>query len=1175
MSSGKRRFSLLGIHSSDSSSNNRAKSPAGQATAGNAALAMDPLTQPTQLQDSSDSQPRSSNHNKAKEAAKVVLSKLKKSVEILKRSFGVFPPLAEAAEILQEALDVIEASVTKLTGTNDIQGMASDFVQEAARFVTFLEENYPVRMSKETQDLINVLRAQAVYLKEQAKKSSTREDECEKNLEELGRCHRQVEGALRLLVASLLNQMSPAHDALFDSSYADKIERGPCLENTRATVLDGIRGWIHNPNETKVYWINGMAGTGKTTIAYSICEELARSKQLGASYFVSRTSSACQDVSRILPTIAYQLAHVSDSYRSALCQILDQELDLGQRKLSVQFEYLMEIPLQRVVNKIQKGLVVVIDALDECANPKSTEMIVRLLFQHASELPVRFFLTSRPEPAVIDAIQPQNAGSRSVLYLHNVEKQLVQADIKIYLNVSLARLQPTGDQIEWLAEQAGVLFIYAATVVRYVLATGLGTKATARLKAILAPSSTRPSKKDRAIDLLYKAILERVLQDEEQEEYEVEIIERVLWTVVCAREPVTKRALAALTQVDYDQVTAALHPLQSVIHVHGGSDIVSTLHASFPEFVLNHLRSGPLSCDGKGHNQYLATSCFGIMKEHLRFNICGLESSYDFDKNVPDIAARVEAAISPGLFYACRFWAEHLTQAAVIESHFQDLDIFLNLQLLFWMEVLNLKDWMKNGPKVLKEAETWLTANQGSHELLEDALDFVGTFAANSVNSSTPHIYLSHLSMGPKHNRVRQCYQERTKGLLMIEGTLATALNDPMEIMHTQRINSIAVSPDGSKISSSSDDGTIRMWDSYTGHALASPSNAIAGSVEVVVFSPDGRLLASASGQIIQIWNADSGALVLEPMVVHNSPNMISSACFSPDGARLALAETHEYIYTHAYATKYSLNLTVVNAATGNILQKFTLPDEYGARSVAFSSDGTFVLSLLFNGRVLMWNSYTGDTYDGQANPADTCHLWSSPVQRAAALKWDLCEPFTNKHTGPIMVNVSSPKEEYVTCGYYRGEGASSCEIILRDSRTDTSLADPFGWADEQITAFTFSSDGACIISGSHCFDSTILGSYHNGCIFIRIWNIPKEPNSRYNETLWMIGRDGWVRDQDSQPIVWVPEGWRQFFPLPPNSLCIGYKGSLRVTAVDLLTGKRWAECYSSNTLNSSLQMEL
>ncbi|KAG8726049.1 hypothetical protein FRC11_000929, partial [Ceratobasidium sp. 423] len=462
--------------------------------------------------------------------------------------------------------------------------------------------------------------------------------------------------------------MTPVYAAQFDSGFSDKIDRGPCLEGTRGTVLDDIRRWIHNPNETKGYWVNGMAGTGKTTIAYSICQELAENGQLGASFFASSALAECSDVDRILPTIAYQLAHVSYPYRSALCRVLEQEQDVGQRKLSVQFKYLIWSPLREMADAISKGLVVVIDALDECSDSRSTTRVIELLLRHAPELPVRFLLMSRPELAISNPILSKDRGSVPVLHLHNLEEQLVKTDIRKYLIASLAPIRPTNHQIEWLAEQAGVLFIYAATLVRYILATDLGVDPKARLEAILATSTIETNKKNQTIDNLYRAILERVLQGEGREKHEVKAVERVLWTVVCAMEPVTEQTLAVLAQLNSNQVTQALRPLKSVIHVREGG-VVSTLHASFPEFILDPLRSGSFYCDRKAYNQYLAIRCLALVKKHVPS---------------PDSES---TCYQPDHLYALKYWVEHLRRGTICGTFFQNLDTFQYIRLLAGQEL--------------------------------------------------------------------------------------------------------------------------------------------------------------------------------------------------------------------------------------------------------------------------------------------------------------------------------------------------------------------------------------------------------------------------------------------------------------------------------------------------------
>ena len=73
-------------------------------------------------------------------------------------------------------------------------------------------------------------------------------------------------------------------------------------------MLDEIELWISDPNKPSVYWLNGLAGTGKTTIAQTIAERVFAGGQLGASFFCSRDFEDRSNLQYIFPTLAVQLA---------------------------------------------------------------------------------------------------------------------------------------------------------------------------------------------------------------------------------------------------------------------------------------------------------------------------------------------------------------------------------------------------------------------------------------------------------------------------------------------------------------------------------------------------------------------------------------------------------------------------------------------------------------------------------------------------------------------------------------------------------------------------------------------------------------------------------------------------------------------------------------------------
>ncbi|KAH7339330.1 hypothetical protein B0J17DRAFT_627457 [Rhizoctonia solani] len=269
----------------------------------------------------------------------------------------------------------------------------------------------------------------------------------------------------------------------------------------------------HSPPGS-VYWMNGMAGTGKTTIAYSLCQGLEIGYKLAASFFCSRALPECRDVNRVIPSIAYQLARFSHPFRFALCGTLEKDPDIYTRLPRLQFDALIVRPLLQVKNTLPDSLVVIIDALDECENKDSTGRILEVLLTKSANLPVKFVVSSRPEPEVRNEMTKQNDQTKSRVVLHELDREAVQADIETYL-----RAKPTEYQIAGLVQRAGILFIYAATVVRYIGYNDFQGNTRARLANVLS-SAGSTEKKHKEIDELYTTILRAALDNPELESLE-------------------------------------------------------------------------------------------------------------------------------------------------------------------------------------------------------------------------------------------------------------------------------------------------------------------------------------------------------------------------------------------------------------------------------------------------------------------------------------------------------------------------------------------------------------------------------------------------------------------------------------------------------------------------------
>lgn len=106
-----------------------------------------------------------------------------------------------------------------------------------------------------------------------------------------------------------LAKLSHAVGANFDSN--ERENEPYCLPDTRVEILSQILEWSADPCHKSIFWLNGMAGTGKSTIARTVARTLTEQKRLAANFFFSRGRGDLSHAGKLLSTIAVQLAATS------------------------------------------------------------------------------------------------------------------------------------------------------------------------------------------------------------------------------------------------------------------------------------------------------------------------------------------------------------------------------------------------------------------------------------------------------------------------------------------------------------------------------------------------------------------------------------------------------------------------------------------------------------------------------------------------------------------------------------------------------------------------------------------------------------------------------------------------------------------------------------------------
>src|ERR1700742_2398756 len=153
----------------------------------------------------------------------------------------------------------------------------------------------------------------------------------------------------------------------FKSIEANYRQDSRCMDGTRDFLLKKVIAWATKDpeKESNTYWIYGLPGIGKTSLAHSICATLHEGNHLAGAFFCRRDDGSLSDPTNILPTLIHKLAATFPPFRSVVAKRLrdDPHLTSGSMKHSVLLDLLLELP-----RPPQRTLVFVIDAVDECGD---------------------------------------------------------------------------------------------------------------------------------------------------------------------------------------------------------------------------------------------------------------------------------------------------------------------------------------------------------------------------------------------------------------------------------------------------------------------------------------------------------------------------------------------------------------------------------------------------------------------------------------------------------------------------------------------------------------------------------------------------------------------------------------------------------------------------------------
>ncbi|KAI5116961.1 hypothetical protein M0805_001365 [Coniferiporia weirii] len=1034
-------------------------------------------------------------------------------LESLGKAGQVIAALAEVADLASDVHPAIGAAVglvnilyEKCKQQQECHQAATDLVKELASFLPFakdvqhglMKDDRTKRIIEEMLELFCKISRLVIQCSSKGFLGdllSSRKEEIDSSMSEFKKMKDTYDWCIKMEVwKSVIATERHAEEIQLRQLYLAKqayynVER-VCLEGTRTEILERVGNWAESGSGSNIFWLHGLAGSGKSSIANSVAHMFRQQSRLPACFFCKRDDPDCRSPKNVIPTLAYFFSRWHLAYHSLLLPVIrgEDEPKLVE-SLHWQFELLIKQPLDSVsvvsADIPPKPWVIVIDALDECGDSADSRLqLAKFLVKSACVVPwIKVFITSRTSPEFQEVFEAVD--SCQVLDIRTLDNEQVLGDIMQYTKycANESRVELTGEQIAAFSLKASGLFIWTSTVFKFIAAEHDKDGA---VKDVLSQTSIDNPYTE--LDKIYTT----VIQSSSKGQKNMKIVKAVLG-ISSSHFGTIFNELYKLVSTSYAAIATSTPHLY--ISALSWAPTESIMIKQLYPFFCNQ----PLVDSGK-EKQWKSTLWIADAKHSV---YCVAYS--------PDGKHVVSGSYDNTL----RIWDAH-TSDAVGEPLTGHLSWVTSVayapdgrHIVSGSYDTTLKIWdSQTGDAVgdpLRGHLAWVTSVTYSPG---------GTYIVSGSDDNTLRIWDSHTGdavgeplVGHLASVTSVAYSLNGKYIVSSSYDNTIRIWDVYKYVTIRllptgcTIMSVSCSPDGRHIVSGSEDFVLKIWDTKTGNTVGGPLIGHSNRITSVAYSSDGRYIVSGSqDKTIRMWDAYTGDAVGEPLTGHS--NWITSVAYSPDSQ-------------HIVTGSHDKTLRVWDAWTRDTMVE--PPDPTASlnwvNSVACSPDGRFIVSGSYDSALRIWDAKTGDavgepltghlqwvnsvTYspDGRyivsGSGDNTLRIWDTQTRDSTVGE------FFEENSKWINCVSYSPDGKHIVFGSDDGM------LKIWDVQTAVVVGKPITGHSDAITSITYSPDGKHIASGSQD-------------ITLRIWDA--ETRSAVAE--FPTGHTSWVTS-----IAYSPDG--------------------------------------------------